>query len=77
MCFPIKGLRNIVFNIISWLPLFFFALNVVYSDRQRLEECLEMESAVLFQPIVPKTQEQHQSGSFPPCRGEIPHVLAA
>lgn len=76
MCFPINGLRDIVFNVNSCLPLC-FALNVVYSDRQWLEECLEMESAVLFQPIVPKTQEQHQSGSFPLCRGEIPHVLAA
>lgn len=49
MCFPINGLRNFVLNIISWLPLC-FALNVVYSDRQQLEECLGMESAVLLSP---------------------------
>lgn len=47
MCFPINGPRNFVFNIISWLPLC-FALSVVYSDRQQLEERLEMESAVLL-----------------------------
>lgn len=47
MCFPLNGLGNFVFNIISWLPLC-FAPNVVYSDRQQLEECLEMESAILL-----------------------------
>lgn len=27
--------------------------------------------------IVAKIEEQHQSGSFSPCRGETPHALAA
>lgn len=61
MCFPINGLRNIVFNIISGLPLC-FPLNVVYSDRQQLEECLEMESALLL-------SLKHRSSIFSTVQG--------
>lgn len=47
------------------------------SDRQQLEECSEVGSAVLFQLLSTKIQEPYQSGSFSLCRGENPRALAA